>query len=134
MNYTEKTAQLRALEKGWDGYDAEPPHDPAIALAVLIAMGVEKAQRAPDRFEASVAGGVGLTYYGDGAEVYVETYNRGGALMLVSEDAEDAGEITDMRNKAGFECVPIVAEAVAELQDPLTRETRARREAERGRP
>ncbi|HEY2910958.1 MAG TPA: hypothetical protein VGI99_11970 [Gemmataceae bacterium] len=85
-----KLDTMRALRRGWNGYDAEPPSALAIATATGYLDQLASEQFAPARVAPSVVGGVGVTCRNGDRRVYVEFYNDGRvhALFAHGEDAE----------------------------------------------
>jgi hypothetical protein len=78
----------RNLVKGWDGYDADPPSDEAIAGASKYLDLLDLAGIPPDRVASSVMGGVGVTHKLDVGRVYVEFLNDGQTYVLKSFGTE----------------------------------------------
>src|SRR4051812_28873792 len=75
----QKIEDMRKLEKGWNGYKADPPSTEAIQLAEKFTVLL------PDyeRFNPSAMGGVAITYQNGRRVAYLEFYNNGEhALML----------------------------------------------------
>src|SRR6185437_5938648 len=72
-----KLDAMSALQRGWNGYDAEPPSALAIATARNYLGHLSAEQLSPTRVAPSVVGGVGVTCRKADHRVYVEFYNDG---------------------------------------------------------
>jgi hypothetical protein len=77
--------KIQILKPGWDGYDAPIPTRLAIEIARDYLFIADQLRFPPRRIEASVMGGVGITYRKDNRKVYLEFYNDGTAHSLFSD-------------------------------------------------
>ena len=82
-----KLENLAHLKKGWNGYEAPPPNEQALASARLYLEALQGSTLEPHRIEASVMGGVGVTHRCNHKKVYVELYNDGKAHALFCDRA-----------------------------------------------
>lgn len=80
----EKLESCREMEKGWNGYTADPPDDKAIVNAIDFVKGIHNFSNSPtnktltpSRVAASADGGIGVTFRHNTEEVYVEFCNDG---------------------------------------------------------
>ncbi len=83
----DKLEALLILQEGWNGYTAPPPNRGAVATASVALAALHGTLSAPDRLAASAVGGVGITYHRGPRKAYVECYNSGQIVLLLS-DAE----------------------------------------------
>lgn len=87
----------RDLQKGWDGYDADPPNEKARFNATLFLALIEEADECKVR--PSVIGGIGITYrIDDYSFIYVEFQNDGYNGIIYSyynPDVNQGWEATD---------------------------------------
>jgi len=88
--WNEKLRLMRQLHTGWNGYDAEPPSELALANAEQLLEAMEREQFPPTRVAPSVVGGVGITRRNGEKRVYVEFYNDGRVHSLLAEKEEAA--------------------------------------------
>ena len=86
------------LTRGWDGYDAEPPHDLAIHNAVQFMHDVEAEDLLPSRIAPSVVGGIGITFRNEERKAYLEFYNDG-TVYCVFSDGSSTPLIEPCRNE-----------------------------------
>jgi hypothetical protein len=75
------------LQEGWNGYAASPPNVDAVCSASTAFIVLQALQRLPDRLAPSAVGGVGITYRSGTRKAYLECYNSGKIVLLLS-DAE----------------------------------------------
>jgi len=83
------------LQEGWNGYAASPPNVKAVCSASTAFIVLQALQRLPDRLAPSAVGGVGITYRNGNRKAYLECYNTGQVVLLLS-DAE-AKQVTTHR-------------------------------------
>lgn len=85
-----KLEAMKGLKSGWNGYDAEPPDERALANSRAFLQSLLFEQFPPTRVAPSVVGGVGITRKVGERRVYVEFYNSGivHALLAEGEKAE----------------------------------------------
>ena len=108
MDYLSKIDSFKALAKGWDSYNADPPSEAAMRTArILIGEGLR-----PDRLCPSVVGGIGLTFkakdpQGTRDYTYVEIYNNNTVYRMdvVGEDIKvvqinGMGDLSDLLEMA----------------------------------
>lgn len=85
----EKLESFRALQRGWDSYNAEPPSDLAINNARRILHLVwSQSVPVPVRLSPSVEGGVGVVFTSaKGKYADLECFNDGEILAVTTEGA-----------------------------------------------
>ena len=66
---------LATLQKGWDGYDADPPNIIAIRAAIYF---LHILSNRPERIMAHVDGGIAFSW----DNIYVEIYNDGDVVSV----------------------------------------------------
>jgi hypothetical protein len=84
-------AGFSGLLPGWNGYNAPPPNQAALAVASALIVALESRGLAPTHVSPSAVGGVGVTRRGtrgNGRFVYVQCSNDGRVLALFSDDGE----------------------------------------------
>jgi len=95
---------LRDTPEGWDGYEAEPPNDDAIANTRRVLDILQRLGFRPDRIAPSAEGGIMLSFYVGKRYGDIELFNTGESLAVTSdgggsphvwEVAEDEDAITD---------------------------------------
>lgn len=77
-----KLSAMISLQKGWDGYDADPPSSLAIAKAQEFLHDMERLGCRPTRVAPSVIGGIGVTRESGDHRAYVEFHNNGQIVAL----------------------------------------------------
>ena len=86
------------LQKGWDGYNADPPNDKARFNATLFLALIEEADEC--RVKPSVIGGIGITYKIDNySYIYVEFQNNGYNGIIYSYYYPDVNQGWEVTNK-----------------------------------
>lgn len=83
----DKLESLLNLQVGWNGYSAPPPNGKSVTMASAALTALNGMLSAPDRLAPSAVGGVGITYRRGPRMAYVECYNSGQLVLLLS-DAE----------------------------------------------
>ena len=83
--WEKKLEAMKGLQKGWNGYDAEPPNTAALTVARRLVAFLVRSGVPPTRVAPSVVGGVGVTRRVGPRRVYVEVYNDGSAHALFAE-------------------------------------------------
>ncbi len=78
--------QLDALNKGWDGYTADPPSQTAISQARLF---FSLAKRTDVKIKPSIVGGIGVTFKNDTKKCYVEFGNSGYVYAMFMEAEQE---------------------------------------------
>lgn len=85
VRWVAELQKLEGLKVGWNGYGAPSPERMAIEVAKVYLQASGQEDFEPNRVEASVMGGVGITHRRGNRKVYVEFYNNGSAHSLLSE-------------------------------------------------
>ena len=95
------------FKRGWNGYAASPPNVKAVCSASTAFIVLQALQRLPDRLAPSAVGGVGITYRNGMRKAYLECYNSGQVVLLLS-DAEAEQVTTHKINptQEGFSQLP----------------------------
>lgn len=83
--------------KDWDGYDGKPSPETLRKVEEFLTLSLEHSLR-PRRVEASVVGGVGITFRDDADNrlAYVEFWNTGAVLALFG--VEEIVRVEDYRS------------------------------------
>ena len=89
--YAHKLHEMRDLRQGWAGPGCEAPSALAVDLVQSVLNGLRDECLRPASLNPSVVGGIGVTVLNElnGHEVYIEVYNDGEILMLVTKPDED---------------------------------------------
>jgi hypothetical protein len=85
VGLSKKLEGFRALQKGWDGYNAAPPGEKPLEFATAFLDLLRQHRYLPSQLAPSVVGGVGMTFRKDGRKVYVEFSNKGNVHALFSD-------------------------------------------------
>lgn len=72
------------LQRGWNGYESDPPSDTAIGWAFVVVLQLIEEDLRPTRIAPSAIGGVGITIRRNAIKVYIETDNDGEITGLVT--------------------------------------------------
>ena len=103
----EQLLDFLRLPQGWNGYDASPPNHDAVATATAALIALQELPWPPDRVAPSAVGGVGITYRRGSRKAYVECYNSGQAVLLLSNaDAEQLQTRAVNPTIEGFSLLP----------------------------
>ncbi len=107
INLLHKLYGFLDLQEGWNGYAASPPNVKAVCSASTAFIVLQALQRLPDRLAPSAVGGVGITYRNGMRKAYLECYNSGQVVLLLS-DAEAEQVTTHKINptQEGFSQLP----------------------------
>ena len=100
----ERLDSFRALPRGWDSYEAEPPNEVALANARrLLRVAWEYEGGAKLRLSPSVEGGVGVIFGAD-AKKYadIECFNDGEILAITSAGTPEPSVWTVDASPEGF--------------------------------
>ena len=95
------------LQEGWNGYGAPPPNVKAVCSAATAFIVLQALQSLPDRLAPSAVGGVGITYRNGKRKAYLECYNNGKIVLLLSD--ADAEQLTTHKinpTQEGFAQLP----------------------------
>ena len=76
------------LRPGWNGYSAPPPNRDAVSTAAN-ALGALQALSEPNRLAPSAVGGIGITYRKGPRKAYLECYNNGQVILLLSDSGTE---------------------------------------------
>ena len=76
---------LRDIPEGWDGHEAEPPNDAAIASTRLVLDSLQCIGFRPDRIAPSAEGGIMLSFYVGKRYGDIEMFNTGEILAVTSD-------------------------------------------------
>ncbi len=76
---------LRDIPEGWDGHEAEPPNDAAIANTRLVLDSLQCIDFRPDRIAPSAEGGIMLSFYVGKRYGDIEMFNTGEILAVISD-------------------------------------------------
>ena len=95
--YIKQLTQLSTLDDDWDSYGAETPNQWAIGCALEVLKNLASEDLEPSSIDASVEGGVCLSfqtesYYGD-----IECFNSGEVFAVTSKNGEDT-EVWEIRD------------------------------------
>ena len=77
-----KIQSYLSLEKGWNGYDADPPNEHAVHIAKDI---YYLSNIKPDRAVPTAMGGIALQWK-SGNGIFLEVYNDGGICYVLNYD------------------------------------------------
>lgn len=80
---------LLKLEKGWNGYDAEPPSRESVYRANVILLHLEVFDLPPNRIGASGGEGVAISFYRDDRYACIECFNSGEIVATTMSDTAD---------------------------------------------
>jgi hypothetical protein len=96
-----------SLQPGWNGYNAPPPNQEAVSIATSALGALRGMPFAPSRLAPSAVGGVGITYRRGKRKAYLECYNSGQTVLLLSDD--DAEQLQTCKidpTSEGFSLLP----------------------------
>lgn len=79
-----KVDDMRTLEHGWDGYQADPPSTATIEKARMFLQALYRMNLKPNRIAASAEGGITLAFYSLNKYSDVEILNSGEVLAVTS--------------------------------------------------
>ena len=89
------------LHEGWNGYGAPAPNHAAVAGASSALAALQDMLPAPDRVAPSAVGGVGVTYRRGARKAYVECYNSGQIVLLLSDSQAEQLQTCKVDASAG---------------------------------
>lgn len=84
-DFHDRLESMRALQKGWNGYGADPPSELALANAKSFLDVAANMGCLPGRVAPSAEGGVGIAWTNGRRRCYVEFFNNGDACRLLSD-------------------------------------------------
>jgi hypothetical protein len=105
----ERLEALLDLQDGWNGYSAPPPHRRAVNMASAALVASHGMLSAPERVAPSAVGGVGITFRRGTRKAYLECYNNGQVVLLLSDvEAEQLQTCKIDPTMEGFSQLPLV--------------------------
>ena len=82
-----KLTKAASWEKGWNGYNADPPNQVSVENARNFLLEMKELDCEPTRVTATAMGGIAICKRNGSKKVIVEFYNRGNIHSLFAEDA-----------------------------------------------